>query len=297
MAMQGSITNPTALAGRDDVAANPPIIPWVRWFTLIVALILVIGTTLFYAPDLIGPRWPWQIYKTPFNTHFLGAVYLSELLPIFITVAINRWTPTRVIMPMAITFAAIVTLVSFFYLGEFDFNRVAGWAWFVVYIAPPIVWAYYYLRYRNLPPANAAPTSPGWRLYLYIQGLILGLYGLLLIALPATFGQIWPWKVDDFHLRIYSSVFIVAMIGAFMLARRAAATEFMVVGLTQIMLGLTSIISVLWVDSTVHKVSWSNAAIYIWFGGFAILALAGVAMAMRARTMDILQQAAPLPHP
>jgi hypothetical protein len=285
MAIQNSITNTARGAQAADTANNPPIIPWVRWFTLIVALILLLGTTLFYAPDLIGPRWPWAIFKFPFNTRFLGAVYLAELLPIFITVAINRWTPTRVIMPMAITFAVIVTLVSLFYLGEFDFSRAAGWAWFVVYIAPPLVWSYYYLRYRHLPPSGALDTPSGWRLYLYIQGAILGLYGLLLLALPATFGAFWPWKVDDFHLRVYSSVFLVAMIGAFLLAHRAAATEFLVVGLTQLMLGLAAILSVVWVDSIVHKVSWSDATIYLWFGGFAILALAGVAMMIRAQRM------------
>jgi hypothetical protein len=284
MEMQSSDTQvvPAKQAAAAE-AANPPIIPWVRWFTVVVALILAAGATLFFAPDLIGPRWPWKIAPFPFNMRFLGAIYLSELLTVALVVAINRWTPARVIMPMAITFAVVVTLVSFLYHDEFDFNRVAGWAWFVVYIAPPLVWGYYYLRYRHLPPTGATPTSPGWRLYLYIQGAILGLYGLALLALPATFGTIWPWKVDDFHLRVYSSVFLVAMIGAFLIAQRAAAREWLVIGLTQILLGLTAILSVLWVDSSVHKVNWSNALIWLWFAGFAILALAGAAMMMRWR--------------
>lgn len=287
MAIPSSVTDPVFNREAAVATDNPPIIPWVRWFTVMVALILMLGSTLFFAPDFIGPRWPWQIAKFPFNERFLGAIYLSEMFAILMVVVINRWTPARVIMPMAITFSVVVTLVSFIHLDKFDFNRVAGWAWFVVYILPPLVWGYYYLRYRHLPPRGAVATSPGWRTYLYTEGAIVGLYGLLLLVLPATFGTIWPWKVDDFHLRVYSSLFLVLAIGAFIMARQAAAIEFRLVGLGQVLLGLTCISSVIWVDSAVHKVNWANPAIYIWFGGFALLALAGAVMMLHSQRMRV----------
>lgn len=273
----------------DAKAINPSLPLYVRGMLILVALIQMIGATMFVAPDLVGPRWPWQITPFPFNERFLGAIYVSELITILTLLVINRWTPARVIMLMAIIFTAVVTIVSFFYLDKFDFSHIAPWAWFVVYIVPPLVMGYYYPRQRLLPPSPAVSTSSGWRIYLYAEGTIMALYGVLLLILPATFGAFWPWKVDDFHLRVYSAIFISA-ICTFLLTRRAAPVEFCILGLSQVALGLSSILSVVWVDSTVHKVNWSNSAIYIWFIGFALFALAGIAMMMQAQRMGAVSR-------
>ncbi len=264
---------------------NPPITPWVRIFSAVVALILVAGATLFIYPDLIGPRWPWDIFKTPFNTRFLGAIYLSECVTIGLLIIINRWAPSRIAFPMAITFAVVVTAVSFLHLDRFDFKRVAGWAWFVVYIAPIIVWAIYYWPRRDMPAPHAMNTPRGWQLYLWLQAAVEGIYGLGLLILPATFSAFWPWKFDDFHAQVYSSVFIVAAIGSVLVSQRAAAHDFLLMGVTQLMLGITAILSVVIVDAQNHKARWGEVGSWVWVAGFAVMALAGVAMIMRYQAM------------
>src|SRR4051812_30934596 len=100
--------------------ANPPISSVLRLITILVALILIIGATLFFLPDMTAPRWPWAL--SPFTARFLGAVYLGELIGAALFVVIPRWAPGRITVAEAVSFTAVVTVVSFLHLDQFDFN-------------------------------------------------------------------------------------------------------------------------------------------------------------------------------
>ena len=101
---------------------NPPISLVPRLLTAFVALVLLIGASLFFLPDTVGRHWPWQL--TPFNTRFLGAVYAAELVATTILVLVPRWAPGRLAIPAAVVFTTVVSLVSFLHLDRFDFARL-----------------------------------------------------------------------------------------------------------------------------------------------------------------------------
>jgi hypothetical protein len=254
---------------------NPPLSPFVRIFFVVVALILVVGMGLFFVPEMVGQRWPWAL--TPFNTRFLGTLYLAELVIILTPIFVNRLAPNRLVLPMALIFTLLVTIVSLFYPDQFNFRRRVVWIWFIVYGGSAVISAALFWRYRAWPtPPIAPPTPKGRQLFLQLEGLALGLYGLGLLLAPAIFSAFWPWKIDNFHGQIYSAIFISGAVSSFILARAAAPIEFLAIGLAQIVLGSLAIAGVVIVDVSLHKINWTLPSTWLWLGMFATLLLIGL---------------------
>ncbi len=267
---------------------NPPLTPLLRLFTLIEVIVLAgAGGLLFFLPDWARALWPWPL--TPFNTLFLGAIYLGALPAIASMLLAGRWAPARAVLPALFIFTAIVLIVSALNLDRFDFQldyqRWGSWLWFVLYFALPVNSAYHLWLYRRRPPADSTPTPPAWRIYLLGAAIVLGLYGLGLLITPATFSAFWPWPIDEFHGRIYSATFISGAAGLYAVARVASRIEFLTAGLAQGAFGLFAIAGVLIVDASVRRVDWSLPGSWLWAGAFAIALAAGVGMVGRARTM------------
>jgi hypothetical protein len=260
---------------------NPALSVWLRLFFMAVILILTLGVALFFAPELVARRWPWSL--TPFNTRFLGAIYASELVVVLGLLLINRWTPARVALPIALVFTGIVTIVSLIYPDNFNFQRRVTWIWFTVYLVSALISAYFLWLYRHLArPAVARPLAGLWRLSLWGEGVALGFYGLGLLAAPALFTAFWPWKVDDFHGQLYSALFIGAAVGSFILARAAAPIELMLIGLAEIVLGALAIAGLVIVDASVHKINWALPGIWFWLALFFSLLLLGLGKLWRS---------------
>src|SRR5438552_4615640 len=138
-------------------ADNPRLATPVRVFFVIVALVVLVGSGLFFFPDLIGPRWPWRL--APFNSRFLGSIYISELAILAVLIPVNRWAPIRLFLPMGVVFAGVVSVVTLFHLDRFDPQRWATYTWFVLYIGATAVTGYFLWMYRRLPPANIVPLA------------------------------------------------------------------------------------------------------------------------------------------
>jgi hypothetical protein len=274
--------------------ANPPVSPVLRLITVLVALILVIGSSLFFLPALAAPRWPWEL--SPFTARFLGAIYFGELVGAALFVAVPRWAPGRITIAEAVTFTAVVTVVSFLHLDQFDFSRVQGWGWFVIYIVPMLALAYYLWRYRNLPPADASPVPPLWRAYLLAQGAVLGLYAIALFLAPEPFSAFWPWRIDAFHGQMYSAIFLTGAVASFLLAKAAPEMELLAQGLIQLVIGLFAILGLIIVDASRNQVNWSAPGTWLWVGAFAVFFLAGAAMVGWSRIKaGSVSQTAPQP--
>lgn len=263
---------------------NPIIAPLLRAVYILIAVVVIAGASLFFVPGLIGPRWPWPL--TPFNTSFLGAIYIVELVAIVITIVSNRWSPTRLVLPISFTFAIVVTSVSLFYLGRFDAQRWTTYAWFVLYLVPIAVFANYLWLYRNQPPAETVPVPSAWRTYLMVGAIVYGLYGLGLLALPDTFSAFWPWKIDDFHARLYSAIFICLVVGMLTLVRAASSLELVTMGLAKVILAVFSILGLIIVDISAHRVDWSAPGTWLWIAGLGVLIVAGLGMARLATQLQ-----------
>lgn len=265
---------------------NPGLSLLVRIFFGVVALVLIVGIALFFAPELVTRRWPWAL--TPFNTRFLGAFYLAELAVVLVQLRLNRWSPGRLTLPMALAFTGLVSLVSLLSLDQFDFQRRAVWTWFIVYLGSALVSALFLWQYRRQPtPEIARPTSSTRRIYLQVEAAALGLYGLGLLLAPALFSAFWPWKLDNFHGQLYSAIFTTGALGVWLLSRRAAAVEYLAVGLAQIVQGLFAIVGLIIVDMAVHKLNWAGPGTWLWLGLFALIFASGLSKIRLAQTMKL----------
>ncbi len=264
-------------------AHNPPVTLLLRWMTAVEALVVLIsGAGLFLLPEVIKPLWPWEL--APFNARAMGALYFTSLIAAAVMAWRGRWSPARVVTPMIFTFTLIVLIVSLVYLPRF--SGASALAWFGLYIGIPIIAAYHLWLYRSLPPADALPTPSWLRTCLLAYAGFFLVYGMAMLVIPITATAFWPWGIDEFHGRMYSVGFITPAVGCLLLLRSGSALEFGALGLTQVFGGVTSLLGVLIVDSSVHRVDWTLLGSWAWFGFPLLLIIVGGLMALHARRMQ-----------
>ncbi len=262
-------------------STNPALSMNTRRFFVLVGLVVIFGSGLLWLPDVVRPRWPWNI--APFNSGFLGAIYLTELAIVVIIVLTNHWLPGRLILPMSLVFTATVSIVTLFYLDKLIYDRIATPAWFLAYFGSMFITAYFLWKYRNLWKLEPGRLPPLWHWYLLIQGVALVLFGIGLLILPDLFSGYWPWKIDIFHSQVYSAVFLSGGVGSLILYKGADRSELFALGLTQFCLGFFTILGLLIVDGSYHRVSWDAFGTWLWLVEFGGLFISGLAMIWYAR--------------
>jgi len=256
---------------------NPPITPFLRSFTLVETLVLVFaGFGLFLFPKATLSIWPWQM--APFNTRFLGAIYLGAMVPVGLMFFLGRWSPTRPVLRAIFTFTFIVLIVSLLTSRQFDFKFLPTWGWFALYLSLPISAGYHLWLYRSMPTSHLNPVPGNWGFILKSTSLIICLYGLGLIVLPGTFSSLFPWKLDVFHSQLYSATFITGGVMMFTISKHATPAEFIATGLTEATFGVFAILGLFIVDADVHKINWAASNTLLWLGSIAILAVLGIAL-------------------
>lgn len=263
---------------------NPLVSNLFRALTAVeIVVLFVFGGGLFFLPGLLEPLWPWQL--TPFNTRFLGAIYLGSLVATIAVVRWPRWSPARIVVAAVSLFSGVVLLVSAIERARFLPIFSTG-IWFLVYLMIFTNAFYHLWLYRQLPPADPTPPASPLNGYLLVQGVCLGLYSFGLLIAPETFSSFWPWRLDDFHGRMYSVEFFAPAIASLMLWRAAAREELLVLGWTQILGSLFAVAGLVIVDAAQHRVDWSQPGTWLWIGIFAALFGTGIWMVRRTQAVE-----------
>ncbi len=252
---------------------NPPITTGLRAAMAVAVAVVLGGGLLLFVPDR-ATRWVWTI--GPFNSRFLGAVYLAEMAGGLVLVIVARHFPARVVGPVALTFTGVVLLASLVSAGDFDFDRRGPWLWFLAYGAFTAILPFYVWRLGRGPQPAATPFA--WRRWITGEGVLLVLYGLGLLVAPEPLTEVWPWPIDAFHGRIYSAVFLTFGVGALLLARRSATIELRALGISRLVLGTLAILGLVLADRVVGTVDWGASGTVVWVVGFAVMALVGLLM-------------------
>lgn len=256
---------------------NPKITPFLRTFTLIEALVLIgAGFGLFFFPNIVRPLWPWEI--APFNTLFLGAIYLGAMVSVGYMFLSGRWSPTRPVLRAIFTFTFTVLVISLFTSSQFDFTYWPVWGWFAIYISLPISGGYHLWLYRSMSTSHLNPVPAKWGTILRIAGILIGLYGLGLLFLPNIFGDTFPWTLDVFHSQLYSAMFFTGTVMLFSVAKSATPAEFVATGLTVATFSIFSILGLFIVDAQVQIVDWDALNTLTWLGSLAFLGVLGISL-------------------
>lgn len=261
--------------------ADPEVSRFLLGATTLEAVVLAgSGAGLYFLPDVIDDAWPWPLL--PFNSRFLGAIYLSALVAVIGMLTTRHWAPARIVLPMILVFTGVVVVVTAAYEDRLFFVDRPGpsWAWVVLYVLLFVNAAYHLWRYRHWYRSDRWPRSPRWRSWLLLEAACLLVFGAGLLIAPSAFGSFWPWAIDDFHARMYSATFLSGAVGLLLLARGGAPVEWRTIGLTQALQGALSVAGVVLVDRTTNRVDWGDPGTWMWLALFAVLCVTGFAMSI-----------------
>lgn len=267
---------------------NPPIGVLLRGVTWLEVLILAwAGGGLLLYPPVVNRVWPWAL--TPFNTRFLGALYLAALVAAWLQARSGRWSPSRVVTSMIFVFTLIVTVYSFVHIGRFDFGRVEVWIWFGLYVGVCVNAGAHLWHYRDWPRPHRQPDA-GRALRPVLWGVAVGggAYGMALLVAPEAASAFWPWRLDTFHAHLYSVTFLTPAAGAWVLLRGATPADCRALGATLAGWGALPLLGLVLADQAVHRVNWGAGSTWAWILWFAAFAAAGgwIALAGRADGTD-----------
>lgn len=266
-----------------DRSRDNPLVPSFLRFVLAVecSVVLAAGLLLFFFPVLATELWPWVI--PPFNSRFIGAVYLAAYLPLILFWFVPRWTPGRLTLWMILTFTGLVTIAMLLHWNVFEWDRPSTFLVFwPLYIFLPINSAIFLLRSNDAGVAKEYDGPVTLRIILLISALLGGAYGLGLLIAPEALTRFWPWPVDAFHGRMYAAAFATPAVAAWILSfRRRFASEYLSMGLNLVAGGFLPILGTLWTNLSVpveRQVNFSSAGTWTFFIFFFLTGFLGIVL-------------------
>ncbi len=184
-----------------------------------------VGLWCYFMPDRAVRAIPWQL--PPLCATFLGSMYLSGAVFTGGAMRARRWFDVRVVLPMIVIWTGGLTVVSLFYLPAFNFARPQVWIWFVAYIAYPLIalrlmWV---LRGERHTHPDDTPLPRWVRVYLGLQGSVMVVLAVGLLAWPLAMQPLWPWQTGQMMLQLYSMPLFSYGLGSFILLRQRAWSE------------------------------------------------------------------------
>lgn len=208
----------------------------------------------------------------PLHSRFLGAMYLSGAVFMFLAMVARQWQEIRVVTLILSVWTGMLGIVSLFHLGAFDWSRDQAWFWFLAYIAYPLValWVAWCQRAENDHPCDSELTGL-LRSYLYLQGAVTILLALPLLFAPQFMTTAWPWKIPVTVANIYGAPFLSYGVGSLYAARQRSWSEVRII----IFGTLVFAVGVL-TASKIHiqLFNFRTPSAWIWFGGFAFVSFA-----------------------
>src|SRR5690606_1080068 len=108
------------------------------------------------------------------------------------------WSLARLVVPLIAVFTGVVLGVSLAHLERFNGPVASVVLWFALYSLIPVNAGLHLWHYRGQAPVYRKIVQPGLQAWLYMQSLILGGYGVLLLIAPVAATAFWPWGIDAF---------------------------------------------------------------------------------------------------
>jgi hypothetical protein len=270
----------------DRSSDNPPVPSFLRLVTAVeCSVVLAAGILLFFLPDLASELWPWTI--PPFNSRFVGAVYLAALLPLILFLFVPRWRPGRLTLWMILTFTTVTVIAMIIHWDAFEWDRPSTYLVFwPLYLFLPINSTIFLVKSKRASAAQGYDGPASLRIVLLLFAVLGGAYGLGLMIAPEALTRFWPWQVDAFHARIYANAFVTPAVSAWIMSfRRRFAAEYLSMGLNLVAGGFLPILGTLWTNINLpveRQVNFNSAGTWTFFVLFFLAGLLGVVLVASA---------------
>ena len=187
---------------------------WLRlFFAFVLAQALLVGCSIVW-PGLITLVLPWD--ASPLNARFVSALYLMGAASALLCMVAARYAEVRISLIQIGLLTGLLLLITVPHFGEFT-AATFPYRWTIFYTIDPlaaglIVWL---LRASDPPATGRNPYAPLFLAY----ALVLGIAGVLLLALPGLAANLWPWALPPVLGQVYSGFFLTFAAGGLLAAR------------------------------------------------------------------------------
>jgi len=242
------------------------------YFAAVGLLALWVGVWGFFVPGQVGKALPFLV--PPLHARFLGAMYLSGLAFMVGALRAPSWAEARVVPPITAIWTGGLLVVSLLHLDAFDLGQPQDAVWFAAYLAYPLIALTLVWRHRGPDAHQRAPgplLSAGAARYLTVQGAVASALGAALFVAPGALADRWPWPITSLLAQLYAAPLLAYGVGSLLLSRQRTWPEVRVgvVGMLVFACGVLA-------ASLMHRDLFSAAdvAAWLWFGAFAVAAVA-----------------------
>jgi hypothetical protein len=250
----------------------------------IVPFLLVAFALLYFFPDDTDHWFAWDVQPT-ITPLVMGAGYVAGSY-FFWRVARERlWHRVHIGFLPVTAFTLFMAVGTFNHLDRFATQHVAFWIWVGLYVTTPVLVPLAWWRNRASDPGTPEPGEPPLpehvRTLLLTVGAVQSLVALVLLLLPATMIEHWPWLLTPLTAQTLGGWFALPGVTALMMGldgRWSAiriTLESQLVGLALILLGAARA----WED-----IDTSNPLAYAFVGGLGALFVALLALEWRMVT-------------
>lgn len=263
-----------------------PLTPGVRAGLLAIAgVIFLLGLSLFVLPSDTDRLFAWTI-DPPLTAAFLGASYWAATALALACAAERDWARARAFAPPYLIAGVVLLWVTLVHIDRFHMDDVTGWAWLVLYAVFPPAMAALLVRQLRVPggePARTAAMPAAATAVFALQGALMAVLGVALVAVPQDAASLWPWPLTPLTGRAVG-VFVLAQGVLVLTACRERDWRRVRPAMLQcLLLGALHLIALARFSGTPD---WERAPAWIYLGFVASLLLMGAYGATRVRARE-----------
>jgi hypothetical protein len=247
------------------------------YFIAVGVLALWVGVWGYFIPTEVTKALPFEV--PPLHARFLGAVYLSGVAILLLSMLSRRWDDVRDVPVMTAIWTGGLGLISLLHLDAFPGDRAQTWVWFGAYIVFPILALLLAWRHRMDALAEGGTTLPRWASrYLGAQGVALMAASAMLLLFPGVMVDVWPWPITRMLAQIYSAPLLAYGVGSLLLSRRGMWDEIRIPVVGMAVFGLLVLVA-----SVIHRDLFSvEIADVLWFFFLTVISVTLAVLGTRA---------------
>ena len=186
----------------------------------IVPFLVVAFALLYFFPDDTRHWFAWDVQPT-ITPLIMGAGYIAGAY-FFVRVALEtRWHRIQVGFLPVTAFTLFMAIGTFNHLDRFATAHVAFWIWVGLYVITPVLVPLAWWRNRATDPGTPEPGEPplpGFvRPLLLAAGTIQSVVALVLLLMPSTMIDVWPWQLTPLTAQTLGGWFALPGVTALMM--------------------------------------------------------------------------------
>ncbi len=243
------------------------------FYGTVAAFALWVGALCFFDPALAVNAIPWPVL--PLHARFIGALNLSAAVMCVLAALSPSRHATRYVPLLIAVWSGVICLASFLHLEAYHYGKAPIWIWIVAYVAFPAAAGFLAFNTGQGDMEKSSLLLPAWQKnYLRLQGLVLVVFGAVLLLAPDLAALLWPWKINAILAQVYAGPLLAYGLVSFLVSGA---------GYRQAMVPMTGVFvfaMLALIASALHRDVFSvhAASSWLWFSGLGVAAVSLAAL-------------------